>query len=264
MTSIQPIPLIYQPSPPFKDPTTTTPHGWTRSTAGYCYEANKLSRCLLRNRKFMKRDYTWSVSINIERPLSVPDLKQLWSKVSRKLRRRNIIALWVREPSRSNHVNYHLIVKSQVSQTSLEDTIEYSMPTRSSLPLHKHISQIQSQFHFSHYITKAKLQGSVGGKLVADKYGQKRLLFQPNLSLRKYGTIGRFREKPKRILWQEMIAIERRIAFGLENPGVRELAAHVYEMLGETVSQKQIERSFGYWSEGAGVRAWVASLFDDL
>jgi len=234
---------------------------WTETVVGYMNEADKLSRCILRNRQAMKRDYTWAVSINVEVELPAKAVKDIWTKVVRKLNARGVEALWVREPSKSNHVNYHLLVKNEMTKEELERLIEESMPDRVDVPYHKQVKPIDSQFHYARYITKAKTRGIVNGKEVADKYRDKRLLFQPKLALRKYGTIGTFWERSKATLWAEIRAVEKQIGEGLEKPNVRRLARHVYEMLGEAVPIERIERSFGYYSDTPGVQDWIDKLF---
>jgi hypothetical protein len=88
-------------------------------------------------------------------------------------------------------------------------------------------------------------------------------LFKSNLSVKKYGVIGQFGERPKKKLWSEIREREQRIAEGLESPNVRESARHVYAMLGETVPLKRIERSFALRAQTTGGQEWIASLFGD-
>jgi hypothetical protein len=247
---------IYQDDPPEWRKQSFRLKGWTDTISGYEHEADKLSRCILRNRKLMGRNYTWAVAINIEKELSPADITSVWTKVCRKLREKGIVALWVREPSRSNRCNYHLVVKNDITRVALGDAFEKSMPDRSELPYHKHIRPIDSQYHYARYITKAKTRGYVRGRQVADKYGNKRLLFQPRLNLRKYDRIGDFWVKPKSRLWQDIIDIEKQIAEGLEKPNIKRLAKYVYEMLGEYVPLHKIERSYGYSADTPAIKDW--------
>jgi hypothetical protein len=75
----------------------------------------------------------------------------------------------------------------------------------------------------------------------------------------KYGTIGDFWEpgKTKKTLWQEIKDRKKRIGEGLEDWRIRRLAKHVHEMFGGDVPLKELERSFGYWSDELVVREWA-------
>jgi len=236
---------------------------WTETVTGYLNEADKLSRCILNNHALMGRGYTWEVTINVEVELPPEQIKSVCDKVCRKLRERGVVALWVREPSRTNRCNYHLIVKNEIPQAELARAIEESMPDRSELAYHKHIRPIVSQFHYARYITKAKTRGYINNREVADKYKRKRLLFRPHLKLRKYGTIGDFWEKPKKEIWQDIIEIEKRIAEGLAKPNIKKLAHHVHEMFGQCVPLSTVERSYGYMADEPNIRDWADRLFAD-
>lgn len=261
MYNSEPVPQIYQEEPLYSKKTSFKPKGWTETEVGYLNEADKLSRCLLLNRKYMKQDYTWAVSLNVEAELWPQDIKAIWTKACRKLKARSVTALWVREPSPSNHCNYHLAVKNDISKAELEEAIEEAMPDRTDIPWHKHIRRVQRQYHFARYITKAKTKGIVNGKPVSDKYRAKRLLFQTNLDLKKHGTIGKFWEKPKKQLWQDIRDTEQRITDGLEQPKFRLLARHVYEMIGGYFPLKHVERSIGFHASEPSTQAWAERVW---
>ena len=222
-----------------------------------------MSRCLWENRRMMGHDYTWEITINIEKELSPAQIKETWTNVCRRLRRQGIIALWVREPSRSNHCNYHLIVRNRINQSVLEAAIKYAMPSREHLPYHKHVQTVQSQWYYCRYITKAKTHGTIDGRHVDDKYSDKRILFAPKLGLQKIGTIGAFWELPRKQIWQAVIDTEKRIADGLEKPNIRRLVDHVHSwMPGE--SRETLERSIGFYAESAAIKDWANSLSESL
>ena len=139
---------IFQDEPLEWRPSSFKLKGWTDTVTGYLYEANKLSRCLWENRRLMNHDYTWEVTINIEVELSPTEIKTTWTKICRGLRRKGVVALWVREPSPSNHCNYHLIVRNRIDKDDLESAIEHAMPSRTSVPHHKHVQSVQSQWFY--------------------------------------------------------------------------------------------------------------------
>jgi hypothetical protein len=255
---------IFQDNPFDWKPSSFRLKGWRETVAGYLYEADKLSRCLWINRRLMKQDnYPWAVTINIRKVLSPNDINEVWKQVCRKLRARGVVALWVREPSKKNHCNYHLIVKSQLTQAALKRAIDESMPDRATVSYHKQVKPIKSQWHWCRYITKAKTTGYINGKKVEDKYENKRMLFVPKIGLPKYYNIGKFWEKPKKEIWQDIINKEKRIVEGLEKTNIRKLVNHVYEWLDRYVPLTEIERSFGYWADSPAIRDWANNLFGD-
>jgi hypothetical protein len=255
-SSSQP-PKIYQEEPLYARNSAFKLKGWTETELGYMNEADQLARCILLNSKVMGRKYTWAVSINVEAELSPKDIKDTWTKACRVLRAKGVVALWVREPSLKNHCNYHLIVKNEMTRVALEQAVEEAMPDRAVIPWHKHIRPVRSQYHYARYITKAKTGGYINGKEVKDKYRDKRLLFQAKLGLKKYSTIGKFWEKPKKQLWQDIRDHEQQIADGLEQPKIRLLAQHVYEMIGGYYRLDKIERNFGFFANEPDIQAWA-------
>lgn len=256
------VPKLFQDKPRFSTPSNFRAKGWTETLAGYLYEADKLSRCIRRNRSYMEADYAWKITINVRAVLAAKDAGELWTKACRVLNRHGVVALWVREPTKRNTIHYHLIVKNNLSQRALEQAVEAAMPSRDTVPYHKQVKRIISQWHWARYITKAKTRGWVAGREVKDKYAKKRLLFRPHLRLRKVGTIGSFWERSKATLWQEIVEIEKKIAEGLENDQVLAVVDHVYQLCGEAISRNRIARSMGYSANSESVRLWIDSLFD--
>lgn len=253
----EPVPKLYQEEPLHSKMSSFKLKAWTETVVGYQNEADKLSRCILRNRDLMGRDYPWAVSINVEVELWPKDIKAVWTKACRKLKARGVVALWVREPSTSSHCNYHLIVKSEMTEEALEQAIEEAMPDRDVIPWHKQVRRVRSQYHYARYITKAKTRGYLHGREVMDKYRDRRLLFQPGLDLRKVGTIGQFWEKSKKLLWQDIRDHEQRVGEGLEQPKIRLLARHVFDLIDGYYPLQRVERSFGYFATEPDVQEWA-------
>lgn len=219
------------------------PHGWT-TLRGYWREASKQCQLLDLNRSLRGKLYTWGVSLNIEHALEIAEVKRVWEHVSRELRRRDVVAFWVREPSPANHCNYHLLIASDHTKLELRDAIDASIPD--GIQYHKQIDAIASQWSYTRYIVKAKVRGYVGGKFRLDRYADKRLLFIKKSGLQKHGIIGSFWVRPKGELWQTVIAREKRIADGLTSPEVRAEVERLYELLDGTASRRRIERSLGF------------------
>lgn len=253
---------IFQTKPPFRKPSQFKAKGWTETEEGYINEAKKLTMCLLRNRRYMDESYTWAVHINFNEVLSPAKISTTWSAFCHNFRRRGVVCLWVREPNGLNKVHYHLVIKGQITRQVLAAAIESSMPPRSEVKWRKKIETIENEWRYFHYITKAKIAGRVKGKLLADMHQRKRRLFKPKLGIDKYGKVGEFwaNGKSKKILWEEIRAVEERIADGLEDSNVQRLVDHVADMVGESVPRSRIERSFGYWSESPSVQDWINRL----
>ena len=254
---------IYQSKPIYSKPSHFKEKGWTESTLGYINEARQWAICVLRNRKLMRRPYTWVVHLNLNEVLPPLVVRDMWPKVCRKLNERGIVCLWVREANRLNKVHYHILIKRRISKADLANAIEDSMPSRTLAKWRKRIEPIKNEWRLVHYMFKAKLMGhSKKGDLVDDLYAKKRLLFKPHLKFKKAGTIGDFWEhgKSKKKLWNDIKAIEKRIGEGLEMPNVKRLCEHVHHLLGECVPIEKIERALGSHARWPAIQNWIDEL----
>jgi hypothetical protein len=254
---------IYQENPAYSKPSQHKPKGWTDSVLGYINEAKQWAMCVLRNRRLMGRPYTWAVHINLNEEIPPAQVADLWEKTKRKLNDCGIVCLWVREPNRLNKVHYHIIVKNAISKADLKKAIEESMPSRKVVKWRKRVEPITKEWRLCYYVFKAKASGrNKHGVMVNDLYRHKRLLFLPNLPFKKVGTIGDFweRGKSKKKLWDEIKAIEKRIAEGLEKPNVKRLAEYVHDLIGGYFPLKEIERSFGLDADEPVVQDWIDRL----
>jgi hypothetical protein len=254
--------ILHQTDPPYTKPSIFRAKGWTDCVAGYIREARKLVTCILRNEALMLHPYHWHVTINYESVQTPAEIKTCWTKVCKKLKKSGVVALWVREVNRSNRVHYHLIVSNQIRKEALDQAVEDAMPPREVIPWHKRLQRIKQgeTWQLAHYITKAQIAGYVDGRRVVDYYATKRLLFKPKLGLVKYRTIGDFWVKRKAAIWQVIKDKEKRIAEGLEKPGMPELVVYIYELLDQTLPLYKIERAFGYHAESEPVQRWIVQL----
>jgi hypothetical protein len=258
-TSLTP---LYQENPPFYKSTGHKAKSWTDSIEGYLNEASKLTQCLVRNRKALKSRYTWFVTICVEKVMAPLDVNAWWRKAARNLERHGVVASWVREPTRTNSVHYHLILRSSHDERDLASIIERSLPSRQIAPWHRNIERIKgNDWHLLHYISKAKLAGKTEkGTVLSDLYRDKRLLFQPNLGIRKVGTIGKFWITSKSAIWNDIKAHEQKVTNGLAVGGIKRLAKHVHEFFGGTVSLKQIERCLAINADAEGIQQWLSRI----
>lgn len=252
--------LLYQKKPLFSRESIYPAKSWTETVEGYINNAKELTQCILRNRRLMRRPYSWLVTINFEDELEAAEVAALWTKVARKLREKGVVALWVREPSRTNRVHHHLLLRNSIDRKGLERVVEASMPPREVVRWHKNLKSLSTGWWVAFYLTKAKVSGVVRGRFLADRYAGKRLLFRPNIKLQKYGTIGAFWAKPKKNLWKEIADGERRIKEAIVRPEIRLLVNHLHDLLGDPVSITRIERTIGLHAEAPAVRRWSERL----
>src|SRR5262245_41291339 len=118
---------LYQTKPTFSKASQFKAKGWTDTVEGYQHEANKLTRCILRNRQLARSPYTWQVTINIEIIHTPKQIGEEWTKIVRTLRRKGIVALWVREPTKSGKVHYHLLLRNAIDKAQLVKIIKQAM-----------------------------------------------------------------------------------------------------------------------------------------
>lgn len=189
---------LYQENPAFSKPSLHKPKGWTDSVLGYINEAKQWAMCLLRNRRLMKRPYTWAVHINLNDEIPPGQIAPMWNKVARKLNDRGIVCFWAREPNRLNKLHYHIIVKNNISKDALKQAIEDAMPSRSVVKWRKRVEEIKNEWRLCHYVVKAKVRGrNKHGVMVDDLYRYKRLLFHPKMPFKKVGTVSDFGSKAR-------------------------------------------------------------------
>lgn len=260
-------PKIYQRKPLFRKQSQFRPKGWTETVEGYIKEAGKLRTLILLNRKLAGEPYTWHVTINFEQRLSPDEIKAQWDKVCLSLRRSGIIALWVREPTRSDKVHYHLILRNRIDRKALEKVIKAAMPQK--LPgqkragWHKSIRPVKDDWQLANYVVKAKIGGYVKKRWVDDYYANKRLLFVTGLPFNKVGEVGGFWVKPKSKMWDSIKAVEERIDAGLKEPNIVRLVYHAHDLIDGYFPLGDIERSFGYASDSPAIQQWIEQLLQD-
>jgi hypothetical protein len=249
MTIIFTKPRIFNPEPWYKNrPNPLRDTGWV-TIDGYWYEADQLARCILLNRAYMLadgRDYTSIISLNIELELLPKEVSDLWGKITKNLRRHRFIGLWVREPSVvTNHVNYHILSKSDDAEATLRKCI----PADVSHHLHAKPFDRRMAWYGVRYIVKARTPKYFNGRLVSrDRWMAKRSFFIEKVGIDKYGTVGDFWEdgKSKISLWEEIKATEKRISDGMTLPGAEELVDYLNELTQGHQGRARIRRAVGF------------------
>jgi hypothetical protein len=235
-----------------------TEDGW-HSLDGYQYEADKLARCVMwARRRYFQTEFTFFASVNITEDVTAAEMKVLWSKVARYLKNNGVVAFYTCEASRrSNRFNFHLLLRSETA--NLKELLKTATKNVSTNIQVRRYDPGMGRFTVR-YMTKAKTSKYKNGVLVSrDRWARKRVLFRQELKIRKYGWIGDFLPpgKNKDGLWDEIIAHERRISEGLQEPGAEDYAAELHELVGGTVSLDHIRRSVGYFGVPPG---WTPKL----
>lgn len=227
------------------------------------YESDKLSRCVQwAKQRYFKSEFTYFVSINFTQDMTADDMKVMWSKVCRYLSNKGVVALYVCEVSRrSNHFNYHLLVRSQTPDLtellkSATDGVKTNVKVEAYNP---------GEGRFTvRYMTKAKTAKYKNGEIVSrDRWARKRVLLRQELKMRKYGTIGRFwpQGMNKDGIWKEIVAHERKISDGFQQPGTEDYALELHELIDGYYPLNRVRRSVGFFGVPAG---WFPRLEDDL
>jgi hypothetical protein len=93
--------------------------GW-KTIEGWNYQSKKLAYCLVANERLQCKRYSWHCTINIK---SIVEPHSLWKSAS-KILRQHLTAFYIREPNNDGHVNYHLLINSDVSKERLKDVIQ--------------------------------------------------------------------------------------------------------------------------------------------
>ena len=247
--------------------------GWVDSLSSYENEAHKLTRCLEINRQLAGSNYRWFVTINFEIYMTPVEIQLSWKRATDNLRRRGLVAIWIREFTKKSTVHYHLLVRSQHTQEDLTSLIESALPNRKKTPWHFHLDSVKlppknQPDRLLHYITKARLAVKVkaGATPIPDRYGSERRLQQPGIPLRKYGTIGKFWLTKKSEIWADIVSTERRIDLGLKQPFVAGLADYVYRTFVEPdestthFSIEKLRRKFGYHADSPWIQQWIQEV----
>ncbi len=243
------------------------PKGWTDTVESFLNEAKKEATLLLRNRQLQGHRYRWDVGINFEIDQTAKEISETWAKVGRKLNLAGVVAYRILEITTdgngcpTNRVHYHLIVKSDHTKADLEQIIDQTIPT--GIPYHKHVKPIDNEWGFILYILKARVEGwNKAGRWVKDKYADERILFRPNLNIKKVAKVGEFwANKSKATIWSEIKDKQGRIGENLQRPEVARLVKFIHEdFFGRQIARKEIERSIGLHADVEGIRQWAGRV----
>ena len=221
--------------------------GWD-TVLGAQREAHKLKYCLIRNKELANRPYTWFATINFHDVSSPKSAAASWKKSCRKLKEKGAVGGYIREVNTRNRLHYHLLFRSEHTKETLAAIINRSLPDRSSEPWHMNLKKVRtSDWDLFAYLGKSKVPGkNAAGKMVEDRYAEKRLLMKKKIGLRKLGAFGFFWIKSRVQLWKENIATSKRIDEGLQVAGVREEVQATYERHNGRIPLREIERELGY------------------
>jgi hypothetical protein len=239
-----------------------TEDGWY-TLDGFIYEADKLSRCVQwAKRRYFTSEFTYFASINFTEDMTAAEMKAVWSKACRYLTGKNVVALYTCEVSRrSNHFNFHMLLRSRTP--NLSELLKFATKTVKTNIKVEPYDPGRGRLAVR-YMTKARTPKYKNGEIVSrDRWARKRVLLRQELKMRKYGFIGQFWPvgMNKDIIWKEIIAHEKKISDGLQQPGAEEYAREMYELTQGFFSLSRVRRSVGYFGVPSG---WVPKLDDDL
>jgi hypothetical protein len=239
-----------------------TEDGWY-TLDGYLYESDKLARCVQwARRRYFTSEFTYFASINFTQDMTASEMKVAWSKACHYLSGKKVVALYVCEVSRrSNRFNYHLLLRSQTPDlmTLLKFTTGNVKTNIKVEPYNPGEGRYTVR-----YMVKAKTPKYKNGELVSrDRWARKRVLLRQELKMRKYGFIGQFWPvgMNKDAVWKEIIAHEKKISEGLQQPGAEEYALELHELIGGYYPLNRVRRSVGFFGVPAD---WVPKLDDDV
>lgn len=258
-----PAPKLFQVRPKKRlRPLHYTEDGW-HTLDGFMYEADKLSRCVQwARRRYFTSDFTFFGSINFTEDMTAAEMKAVWSKACRYLSNKGVVALYTCEVSRrSNHFNFHLLLRSQTP--NLTELLKFATKTAKTNIKVEPYDPGRGRLAVR-YMTKAKTPKYKNGEIVSrDRWARKRVLLRQELKMRKYGFIGQFWPvgMNKEGIWKEIVAHERKISDGLQQPGAEEYALELHELIGGYYPLNRVRRSVGFFGVPAG---WVPKLDDDL
>jgi hypothetical protein len=198
--------------------------GW-KTISGHDNESKRLAISTIRNGRGK-----WHVTLNIHHAFDIASVKRLWNQIARKLQRRHIDALWIREADRDSHINYHLLVASDISEDALRRAVKESVPA--GVGFATTIRPIDRLAGLAWYICKA-------GK----EYRRERLYFAEGVRLDKFGTIGNFWQAPKKDIWAGVIKGERELKSKLDgDPNIGKAAHFLSDLTAPWHHPKKLRR----------------------
>jgi hypothetical protein len=239
-----------------------TEDGW-HTLDGYLYEADKLSRCVQwARRRYFTSEFAYFASINFTQDKTAADMKVLWSKVCRYLKGKKVVALYTCEVSRrTNRFNYHLLLRSPTPD--LTELLKFAtVGVKTNIKVEPY-NPGEGRYTVR-YMVKSRMAKYKNGEIISrDRWARKRVLLRQELKMRKYGTVGQFWPlgMNKESIWKEIVAHERKINSGLQQPGAEEYAREMYELTQGFFSLNRVRRSVGFFGIPSG---WVPRLDDDL
>jgi len=234
------------------------PNGFTESISSYIKEAGKELTLLIRNRELQKHPYRWEVTINLEKILCPKDVRTAWAKMSRKLNRSGVVAYRIAEPTKSNKVHFHLLVKSNHTDAELKRIVAAATD---GIDCHTHLSLIEDEFRYIAYMLKARIGVVVGGRLIKDYHATKRLLFQSKTGIRKVGTVGKFWVQPKAKIWESIRKKKQQLGEAIAPSEIKGLIQYLYaDFFGKTIPKKDLERQIGLNADEPAIKEWAAKV----
>lgn len=239
--------LIYQKRPIYSDVFSYRRKSWCDTVVSYINRASSYSSLLIDNQRISGNYYRHMVTINLLVELPLESANAIFSKTFKHLQRNGVVAFWSKEPTKSNKLHIHMLVHSDHEQIELRQMIKHAMPDRKSVPWKQQVKPLKEDslnIYMCYYVCKGKIAGKrKNGKWSKDLYAPKRLLFKKGLGFQKIGVINGFWHRPISQLRKEKQKIESEIAYGIQQPGIIDLVAYLYEFFDKTIPEAKIARS---------------------
>jgi len=234
---------LYQPFPKWTRNSAYPLKSFTDTVQGYINEGRKYVRSLIYNQTF--RPVEWYVVISLGQEMTVAEIKTTWSKITRGLRRRGLVAHWIAEPTgTAGKIHYNLLVASLHSLPELRKIVTDSI---GDILARVSIDPVTKPDMLFHYCYKIPYRGK-------DQWKSKRRLFCPFVH-KKCGTIGDFWH-PETTLWENQCRDFEKLVFKNSNM-VKNAAVLACDLVGGYVPLKQVVRRFAANLSSSGVQSWM-------
>lgn len=248
------VPQLWQDTPVEFLPGKRDNQSWTDTVAGYLRKAKQLSYCMLHNDG---KKYRYEVVVNFEDILCPSCHNTCCNQIARKLREGGVEAFLVREIDTNNliHLNF-TVSEGGDSVKECRRRFKKALPSRSDIACRVHVDEIDNPHNWCPYSCKA---ASKDGK---DRWGDKRLLFQPKTGIQKTKTVGKFWSRPMRVIWKQHADEEKAIHQNLKREGMVRVVKDARSLVGDWFPFWKIKRLLGHFADSDTVTAWRNQMLE--
>lgn len=131
----------------------------------------------------------WYAVVRVDDMFNGEQHKALGTKVSNRLRKKGIKALFIREVTETNHLEHNCLICNQWTKEQVKEALTGAFRDAKTNTKIKPVTNIVD---LANYVTKSSVKGEHNGKWTADKYKDKRRLFTRHCGLDKHASINNF------------------------------------------------------------------------